>query len=188
MRIKAKQGWNVHIPDMNISLQNGRDFIEVNEEDFNNSIDAKRVLNLIEIDNGTSKVKKKLTPKNPIIIEQVAGTAFIVKDDDKPKQSNAIVFDPNGEADLNTVRSKQQLDAELSKPIEQLASKVEETKMEEMPKKEKVEIKAEIKETPKVEKQEVISKEAKDIKIEQLANDTIVESTKVKDNKKSKKK
>lgn len=110
MRIKAKSGYTVNITDINISLQNNRDFIEVDDDTFNNSIDAKKLMKYIEIDNGTANVasiqpnKEKIASATVHAAEVIPNT-FVITEAITEKQTNSIVFDPNNEANLNVVKT-----------------------------------------------------------------------------------
>lgn len=110
MRIKAKSGYTVNITDINISLQNNRDFIEVDDDIFNNSIDAKKLMKYIEIDNDTANIasiqpnKEKVAGATVHAAEVIPNT-FVITEAITEKQTNSIVFDPNNEANLNVVKT-----------------------------------------------------------------------------------
>lgn len=107
MRIKAKANYNVHITDINVSLQHSKGFVEIDDDVFNNSQDAKRLAQFIEIENintsNKNTVKAKAVKDSAVTMKQVSNTAFVVTADEPAKQSGTIVFDPNNEADLNKV-------------------------------------------------------------------------------------
>lgn len=107
MRIKAKANYNVHITDINVSLQHSKGFVEIDDDVFNNSQDAKRLAQFIEIENintsNKNTVKAKVVKDSAVTMKQVSNTAFVVTADEPAKQSGTIVFDPNNEADLNKV-------------------------------------------------------------------------------------
>lgn len=104
MRIKAKDGYNVIINDLNMALQHGKGFYEVSEEAFNNSNDVKTLVDYIEIDNNINTSINKKTVVNTNI--KKTKEAYVV-DNNNTKQSNAIVIDPNNEADIKQVKSLQ---------------------------------------------------------------------------------
>lgn len=107
MRIRAKANYNVHITDINVSLQHSKGFVEIDDDVFNNSQDAKRLAQFIEIENintsNKNTVKAKAVKDSAVTMKQVSNTAFVVTADEPAKQSGTIVFDPNNEADLNKV-------------------------------------------------------------------------------------
>ena len=107
MRIRAKANYNVHITDINVSLQHSKGFVEIDDDVFNNSQDAKRLAQFIEIENINTFSKNTVTAKavkdSAVTMKQVSNTAFVVTADEPAKQSGTIVFDPNNEADLNKV-------------------------------------------------------------------------------------
>lgn len=107
MRIRAKANYNVHITDINVSLQHSKGFVEIDDDVFNNSQDAKRLAQFIEIENintsNKNTVKTKAVKDSAVTMKQVSNTAFVVTADEPAKQSGTIVFDPNNEADLNKV-------------------------------------------------------------------------------------
>lgn len=107
MRIRAKANYNVHITDINVSLQHSKGFVEIDDDVFNNSQDAKRLAQFIEIKNintsNKNTVKAKAVKDSAVTMKQVSNTAFVVTADEPAKQSGTIVFDPNNEADLNKV-------------------------------------------------------------------------------------
>lgn len=107
MRIRAKANYNVHITDINVSLQHSKGFVEIDDDVFNNSQDAKRLVQFIEIENintsNKNTVKTKAVKDSAVTMKQVSNTAFVVTADEPAKQSGTIVFDPNNEADLNKV-------------------------------------------------------------------------------------
>ena len=107
MRIRAKANYNVHITDINVSLQHSKGFVEIDDDVFNNSQDAKRLAQFIEIENINTSSKNTVTAKavkdSAVTMKQISNTAFVVTADEPAKQSGTIVFDPNNEADLNKV-------------------------------------------------------------------------------------
>ena len=107
MRIRAKANYNVHITDINVSLQHSKGFVKIDDDVFNNSQDAKRLAQFIEIENINTSNKNTVTAKavkdSAVTMKQVSNTAFVVTADEPAKQSGTIVFDPNNEADLNKV-------------------------------------------------------------------------------------
>ena len=177
MRVKAKPGYNIILGDINISLQNGRDFIEVDDKLFNKSNDAKKFKHLIEIDtNNTKKIKEN--KKEPFQVIQTSATSFVANVDQPAKQSGTIVYDPNSEADLKVVQSKQSIDNEkLKADKKKTVNKTDAVKNEinnESVKNDKAEVKAnevDVKETIK-------DTSAKDetIKLESIKNDEIVKT------------
>lgn len=110
MRIKAKDGYNVIINDLNLALEHGNGFYEVSEEDFHNSNDAKTLIDYIEIDNSKSENKKEIKQTNVKKVNE----AYILDNDENEKQTNAVVIDPNNEANLKQLKSVQNIKKETT--------------------------------------------------------------------------
>lgn len=110
MRIKAKDGYNVIINDLNLALEHGNGFYEVSEEDFHNSNDAKTLIDYIEIDNSKSENKKEIKQTNVKKVNE----AYILDNDENEKQTNAVVMDPNNEANLKQLKSVQNIKKEAT--------------------------------------------------------------------------
>ena len=105
MRIKAKQGYNVILNDINIALQSGRDFIEIDEKLFNKSNDAKKFQHLIEIDTGKAKKTKK-ADKTPLNIVQTASNIFIA-DTNQTINTDKSIEEPKPENILDNIEIHQ---------------------------------------------------------------------------------
>ena len=110
LRIKAKQGYNIVINDINISLQNGKDYIEVDDELFSSSSDVKRVLKFIDIEKvKVKKEKVKTIDTTPIHVEKPANGVVMMQNDEKTRNTGAVVFDPNKEANPSVVHTENKL-------------------------------------------------------------------------------
>ena len=110
LRIKAKQGYNIVINDINISLQNGKDYIDVDDELFNGSSDAKRVLKFIDIEKVKAKKERvKTIDTTPIHVEKPANGVVMMQNDEKARNTGAVVFDPNKEANPSVVNTENKL-------------------------------------------------------------------------------
>lgn len=97
MKIKAKKGYNVIINDLNLSLSSNGKSIEVDEEKFNNSTDAKQLLKFIEIikdDVNTNEVTSTKSNNN-VQANKVSDQAFVIGSDNNKPIENAVLMDPD---------------------------------------------------------------------------------------------
>lgn len=171
MRIKSKPGYNVHLADINVVLQNNYDFIEVDDKLFNSSADAKCLMSKIIIDTNNTNSNDKIDKNNidmPLQVKQVAQNTFVLTENTKPKQSGTIVFDPNNEADLTTVMTpntvKQKATVIASTPKE--SAQNEEVK------------KVEANTVKQEDKKEVeVTNEVKDVKLDEIKIEVASEDT-----------
>ena len=125
MRIKAKKGYNIVINDINISLQNGKDYIDVDDELFNSSADAKRVLKFIDIEKvKVKKEKAKTIDTTPIHAEKPANGVVMMQNDEKQHNTGAVVFDPNKEADTSSVHTESKLISDKTEVKAETTAKV----------------------------------------------------------------
>ena len=127
MRIKAKKGYNIVINDINISLQNGKDYIDVDDELFNSSADAKRVLKFIDIEKvkvKKEKAKTKTIDTTPIHAEKPANGVVMMQNDEKQHNTGAVVFDPNKEADTSSVHTESKLISDKTEVKAETTAKV----------------------------------------------------------------
>lgn len=136
MRIKAKDGYNVIINDLNLALEHGNGFYEVSEENFRNSNDAKILADYIEIDNSKNENKKEIKQTNVKKVNE----AYILDNDENEKQTNAVVIDPNNEANLKQLKSVQNIKKEATekKSLKNKNQEKEATKNEESTKNEEI--------------------------------------------------
>lgn len=151
MKIKAKKGYNVIINDLNISLSaNGKSVI-VDEEAFNNSIDAKQLSKFIEIinDDTDTDVSSSAASNINVQVSKVSDQAFVMGTDNNKPIGNAVLMDPDNVIQQPIKKIAKVNDATVIQPVKETKSaenKVTETKTTET---KSVENKAE-------EKQEVI--------------------------------
>lgn len=151
MKIKAKKGYNVVINDLNISLSTGGKSVIVDEEAFNNSIDAKQLSKFIEIinDNTDTDVSSSAAPNINVQANKVSDQAFVMGTDNNKPIENAVLMDPDNVIQQPIKKIAKVNDATVIQPVKETKpaeNKVAETKP--------VENKAA--ETKAEEKQEVI--------------------------------
>jgi len=127
MYIKAKQGYNIVINDIEVSFQNGKDYIYVDDEKFNNSNDAKRVMQFLDIKDKVDDTNVKKTKKH-YGVQKVAPETFVAFSSQTKKQTGAHVFDPNNESDNREVIKEKVL---LSEQKPKTANNKKEEKVEE---------------------------------------------------------
>lgn len=100
MKIRAKQGYNVELNDIKVSLQTSRDWVLVDDEVFKNSIDAKSLMKYIEICADDVETKSEVSPKvisNTMVKQTNTGAFIIGTNDGTPVMPNSFVADPNNE-------------------------------------------------------------------------------------------
>ena len=95
MKIRAKKGYNVVLNDLNIALSSNGKAIEVNEEQFNSSTDAKQLIKFIDI--VTQEEEKKEVKSNTLSVNKVADKAFVVGNEQFKPIGNTVLMDPNNE-------------------------------------------------------------------------------------------
>lgn len=100
MKIRAKQGYNVELNDIKVSLQASRDWVLVDDEVFKNSIDAQSLMKYIEICTNDVEAKSEVSPKtisNTMVKQTNTGAFIIGANDGTPVMPNSFVADPNNE-------------------------------------------------------------------------------------------
>ena len=135
MKIKAKKGYNVIINDLNISLSaNGKSVI-VDEEAFNNSIDAKQLSKFIEIINDDTDVSSSAAsaPNINVQANKVSDQAFVIGTDNNKPIGNAVLMDPDNVIQQPIKKIAKVNDATVIQPVENKTAenKTTETKAEE---------------------------------------------------------
>ena len=96
MKIRAKKGYNIIINDLKIALSTNGKIIEVDEQQFNESADAKQLKNFIEIVNDneentifTNEIQSKIQ------VNKVTDQAFVIGTNNNKSIENAVLMDPN---------------------------------------------------------------------------------------------
>lgn len=153
-KIKAKQGYNVIIEDLNITLRSHGSSIDVDKKIFDESADAKKVLNFIEIvDLGDieSITDEKINEINNEIL-QVGDNSFVARS----------AFEKNPE------------DVFIAKPayIDQVVEQTNEIKNDEILNQE-IEVIPETEEMQEVKKVKEVKEVAKIKEIKKVVNKTV---------------
>ena len=168
MQIKAKQGYNVIINDIDVSLLSGKDFIEISDELLNSSADFKKLSHLIEIKGKKTAVKKteSVKQKTNVNVVQTENNMTTIDMNTETKKSDMVVFTPDLLKDNKTVKEQ---------PIKQEQVKNTSAK-EQTPKKDVV--KEAVKEEPI--KKEIVKETVKEeVKVEaSTVTDTKVDNVK----------
>lgn len=93
-RIKAKPGYNVIIKDLGITFRSSGDWISVEKAIFNSSEDAKRMANLLLIEDAEDiKEENKIDNKDEHIL-QVAETSFVTRPAFEENPKDVFVANP----------------------------------------------------------------------------------------------
>lgn len=157
-RIKPKKGYNVVLKDMGLVLRTEKDeWVEVDEELFNNSNDAKRLKDLIIIEGQENKIEKvkDVQPKSKQdAVYSVPENAFVVgtrtyknPDDVFVKTQNDIVDPITQVTETSTELIKKDVEVKAEKTViqtetvEKPEAKVKSEKVEKTTKTEKTKIK-----------------------------------------------
>lgn len=210
MKIKAKQGYNIDLNDINVSLQASKGWIEIDDDLFYSSKDVKRLMKFIDIFLDTDAGDAETIKQESIEIRKPVFSVSVQKDNkgnyivgtlENKTPSNVIIMDPNDELVQpepkniisSGVEKKKKVLKEEPVKKEEPAKKEEPIKKEEIVKKEepvkKEEniVKEEVKDQPIVkEENTIVNEENTNKEITANDNNTVVAEVGKKKSKKSK--
>lgn len=204
MKIKAKQGYNIDLNDINVSLQASKGWIEIDDDLFYSSKDVKRLMKFIDIFLDTDAGDAETIKQESIEIRKPVFSVSVQKDNkgnyivgtlENKTPNNVIIMDPNDElvqpAPKNVISSEVEKKKKVAKeePVkkEEPIKKEEIVKKEESIKKEENIVKEEIKEQPIIKEENVIANEENSNKeITASDNSAVVAEVGKKKSKKSK--
>ena len=97
MKIRAKTGYNIVINDLKIALSTNGKIIEVDEQQFHESSDAKQLMKFIEIINDDNEDNSITANENKSTLQanKVADQAFVIGSNNNKPIENAILMDPD---------------------------------------------------------------------------------------------
>ena len=188
MKIRAKQGYNVELNDIKVSLQANRDWILVDDEVFKNSIDAKSLMKYIETCADDTETESEVSPKtisNTMVKQTNTGAFIIGTNDGTPVMPNSFVADPNNELSqvANTVNpinhrinavTKSEPAKEVAKELVKEAAK--ETVKETVKEPVKEAVKESVKEATKEPVKEAVKEEVKAEPVKENVQTTEIKS------------
>lgn len=105
-KIKAKQGYNVIINDLGLTLRSSGNWVDIDDESFENSNDIKKLKHLIEIANIDGEVEKKETIQNNDTILQVGETSFVTRPSFEENPKDVFIAQPKGIDENNVVETQ----------------------------------------------------------------------------------
>ena len=172
MKIKAKQGYNIDLNDINVSLQASKGWIEIDDDLFYSSKDVKRLMKFIDIFLDTDAGDAETIKQESIEIRKPVFSVSVQKDNkgnyivgtlENKTPNNVIIMDPNDELVQPEPKNIISSGVEKKKKVlkEEPAKKEEPVKKEEIVKKEEPIKKEEniVKEEEPIKKEENIAKE-----------------------------
>lgn len=184
MKIKAKQGYNIDLNDINVSLQASKGWIEIDDDLFYSSKDVKRLMKFIDIFLDTDAGDAETIKQESIEIRKPVFSVSVQKDNkgnyivgtlENKTPNNVIIMDPNDELVQPEPKNIISSGVEKKKKVlkEEPAKKEESIKKEEIVKKEEPIKKEEI-----VKKEESIKKEENIVK-EEIKDQPIIKEENV---------
>lgn len=198
MKIKAKQGYNIDLNDINVSLQASKGWIEIDDDLFYSSKDVKRLMKFIDIFLDTDAGDAETIKQESIEIRKPVFSVSVQKDNkgnyivgtlENKTPSNVIIMDPNDELVQPEPKNIISSGVEKKKKVlkEEPVKKEEPAKKEEPVKKEENIVKEEVKDQPIVkEENTIVNEENTNKEITANDNNTVVAEVGKKKSKKSK--
>lgn len=143
IKVKAKPGFNIVVKDLGLSLRSEtKDWIEVDKEKFNASVDVRSVRKLILIEGEDTVAETTVAEEKKEVEAKVTGEgAFVMAGPDEKKPEGIFVAQPKTSPEANTTaildqapvpapKAKVLDETEVVEPVAETVAEVKETVVE----------------------------------------------------------